>query len=89
MPKIARNFHDQDASGARLTEGTVTNILTPAEYQSIHDFLEGRAGIRLGAGKEYLVTSRLGSLLPMFDLAGYTQLVAGLSRPDTGRLQKQ
>lgn len=65
----------------------MTNILTPAEYQSIHDFLEGRAGIRLGAGKEYLVTSRLGRLLPMFDLAGYTQLVAGLSRPDTGRLQ--
>ena len=49
----------------------MTNTLTPADYQSIHDFLEGQAGIRLGAGKEYLVTSRLGRLLPMFELAGY------------------
>jgi chemotaxis protein methyltransferase CheR len=87
MLKNARSFPDKDPYSTRLTEGSVTNTLTPAEYESIHDFLEGRAGIRLGAGKEYLVTSRLGRLLPMFELAGYAQLVSTLSRPGSGRLQ--
>ena len=49
----------------------VAKTLTPAEYSAIHEFLEGQAGIRLGAGKEYLVISRLGRLLPAFGLGGY------------------
>jgi chemotaxis protein methyltransferase CheR len=57
----------------------VSTALTKADYQSIHDFLEGQAGIRLGSGKEYLVTSRLGRLLPNLGLAGYPDLVARLS----------
>ncbi len=65
----------------------MAQTLTSAQYQSIHDFLEGRAGIRLGTGKEYLVTSRLGRLLTVFDLDGYADLVAGLSQAGGARLQ--
>lgn len=72
---------------ARTLDSSAAGTLTPADYESIHDFLEGQAGIRLGAGKEYLVTSRLGRLLPMFGLAGYSDLVAQLSLPASGRLQ--
>ena len=87
MLKNASPFPDTGNSGTGLTEGTVTDTLTPRQYQSIHDFLEGQAGIRLGAGKEYLVTSRLRRLLPLFDLAGYAELVSALSRPGAGGLQ--
>lgn len=61
--------------------------LSPAEYKTIHDFLEGQAGIRLGAGKEYLVTSRLGRLLPTLGLAGYDELVGRLSGFGNTQLQ--
>ncbi|MCP5429564.1 MAG: hypothetical protein H6962_04865 [Chromatiaceae bacterium] len=47
----------------------VAKTLTPVEYKAIHEFLESQAGIRLGAGKEYLVVSRLGRLLPTFGLS--------------------
>jgi chemotaxis protein methyltransferase CheR len=57
----------------------VSNPLSSADYQSIHDFLEGQAGIRLGAGKEYLVTSRLGRLLPSLGLGDYADLAKKLT----------
>lgn len=56
----------------------MTSTLSAGDYQAIHDFLEEQAGIRLGAGKEYLVTSRLGRLLPAIGLAGYDELVKRL-----------
>lgn len=63
------------------------NKLTPDQYRSIHAFLENQAGIRLGAGKEYLVVSRLGRLLQSFELPGYADLVSALERPANNRLQ--
>lgn len=65
----------------------MNSSLKPSDYQAIHDFLEGQAGIRLGAGKEYLVVSRLGRLLPNFGMTGYEELVAGLSGPAATSLQ--
>ena len=87
MPKNAESRFDVASAGVGATQRAARDTLTPGDYQSIHDFLEGQAGIRLGAGKEYLVTSRLGRLLPLFGLAGYGELVAGLSRPGATRLQ--
>ena len=61
--------------------------LTAADYLALHDFLECQAGIRLGAGKEYLVVSRLGRLLSEFGLCGFDGLVARLAEYGDGRLQ--
>ena len=65
---------------------TAADSLTAAQYQAIHAFLESQAGICLGAGKEYLVLSRLRRLLPAFGLAGYAELVACLSERRSTRL---
>ncbi len=61
--------------------------LKPADYRVIHDFLEGRAGIRLGPDKEYLVVSRLARLLPSFGLGGFDDLADRLSGLGGSRLQ--
>ncbi len=53
--------------------------MTAEEYSAIHDFLEQHCGIRLGAGKEYLVSSRLGRLLTDNGLSSYTELLQKLS----------
>ena len=76
-------------TAAALTTGPspAARSIKPAEYQAIHDFLESQAGIRLGAGKEYLVLSRLGRLLAEFGLDGYAELVARLPRLGEARLQ--
>ncbi len=78
---------DRAAGGSRSAEGAVTNTLKPTEYAAIHDFLENQAGIRLGAGKEYLVVSRLGRLLPTFGLNGYGELVSKLTSLGNTRVQ--
>ena len=52
--------------------------MSAEEYTAIHDFLEKHCGIRLGAGKEYLVSSRLGRLLADHGLASYGELVKQL-----------
>ncbi len=52
--------------------------LTADQYQAIHKFLEDKAGIRLGKGKEYLVSSRLGRLLDKDGMSDYGQLVEKL-----------
>ncbi len=52
--------------------------LTAKDYQAFQVFLEESSGIVLGTGKEYLVTSRLGSLLIEFDLDSYDALLKKL-----------
>jgi len=79
MPMIARPPPDLLVRATGSTEGTVTDKLTSAEYTAIHDFLEVKAGIRLGAGKEYLVISRLGRLLASCGLDGYSELLGKLN----------
>jgi chemotaxis protein methyltransferase CheR len=87
MQKNARLSPDKTLDDSGRAPQVVSNSLKPSEYQAIHDFLEGQAGIRLGTGKEYLVVSRLSRMLKRFDLAGYGDLVAGLSGSGGSRLQ--
>jgi len=87
MLKNAERRLDMAEVGAGFADATARAALSSADYASIHDFLEGQAGIRLGEGKEYLVTSRLGRLLPIFGLTAYSELVAALTRPGSSRLQ--
>jgi chemotaxis protein methyltransferase CheR len=56
-------------------------------YAAISGFLESQAGIRLGDGKEYLVTSRLNRLLRDFKLADYGELCRALKGLSNQRLQ--
>ena len=72
---------------AAPSEVHVINTLSPDEYSAIHDFLEGHIGIRLGAGKEYLVTSRLGRLLPSLGVGSYADLVTKLGGLGDTRVQ--
>jgi chemotaxis protein methyltransferase CheR len=43
--------------------------LSPGDYQAFQNFLQEACGIVLGAGKEYLVSSRLGGLMRHYDIA--------------------
>ena len=61
--------------------------LSPAEYEAICTFLEKKAGIRLGPGKEYLVSSRLERVLGQFQLGGFGALGAALRAGGDMRVQ--
>lgn len=52
--------------------------LTPADYAAFQVFLEQSCGIVLGAGKEYLVTSRLNNILREQNFPGYGDLIKTL-----------
>jgi len=54
--------------------------LKPADYAAFQGFLEQSCGIVLGAGKEYLVTSRLAKILRDNDFASYRALIETLQR---------
>jgi len=66
----------------------LANTLRPADYDAIHGFLEDQAGIRLGSGKEYLVVSRLGRLLPSLGLTGFSELAQALGNARDPQLRK-
>lgn len=53
--------------------------ITSSEYVAFQGFLEKSCGIVLGAGKEYLVTSRLNSLLDEHKLESYDALLRSLN----------
>lgn len=72
---------------AQPSQASVISTLSPTEYSAIHEFLEDRAGIRLGIGKEYLVTSRLGRLLPTLGVASYAELIGKLNGFGNTQLQ--
>lgn len=57
-------------------------ILSPGEYQEFQRFLQEACGIQLGAGKEYLVSSRLGNLMRHYAISSITDL---LNQARTGR----
>jgi len=52
--------------------------LKPEDYRAFQTFLEESSGIVLGAGKEYLVTSRLGNILNEFKFDSYADLIKQL-----------
>lgn len=62
-------------------------ILSQGDYQAFQQFLENACGIVLGAGKEYLVSSRLGGLMRHYDIANISQLLAHLATGRNPRLR--
>jgi chemotaxis protein methyltransferase CheR len=61
--------------------------LSADHYEVIRGFLVRRAGIELGAAKEYLVTSRLTRLIREFGLNGFDELTPKLNSPTERSLQ--
>lgn len=61
---------------------TGRSMLSSTEYHTIGEFLEARAGIRLGVGKEYLVSSRLKHVLETHGLSDMASLIARLNQGD-------
>jgi len=57
-------------------------ILSSGEYQDFQGFLQDACGIQLGAGKEYLVSSRLGNLMRHYAILSVSEL---LLQARTGR----
>jgi chemotaxis protein methyltransferase CheR len=54
------------------------NLLGPGEYEAFQKYLQDACGIVLGSGKEYLVTSRLSSLLQSNNIKSVGQLLQEL-----------
>ncbi|TPQ26673.1 CheR family methyltransferase [Methylomonas koyamae] len=52
--------------------------ISPADYQTIQQFLSQNCGIELGDNKQYLVKSRLQPLLAKFELSGFPGLATAL-----------
>ncbi|MCB1829596.1 MAG: protein-glutamate O-methyltransferase CheR [Chromatiaceae bacterium] len=59
-----------------MHETSVTKgILSHGDYEAFQQFLQQACGIVLGAGKEYLVSSRLGGLMRHYDIATVGELL--------------
>ena len=54
--------------------------ITPQEYREFHEFLEGASGIALGDNKQYLVNSRLASLMADMGLSSIGELMSRAKR---------
>jgi len=65
---------------------TLPTPLSNADYRTVSEFLENQAAIRLGEGKEYLVTSRLGRLVREFELKDFAALCEALRQGRDRRL---
>ncbi len=62
--------------------------ISPDVYRAFCSFLQERCGIVLGTGKEYLIRSRLVSLLPRYDAASLDQLLEKVIRGDNLSLER-
>ena len=66
---------------------TGRQTLTPSDYQAFQVFLQDACGILLGAGKEYLVSSRLGGLMRQYDIHSVGDLLGQLKHGSNPRLR--
>ena len=62
-------------------------MLSHGDYEAFQRFLEDACGIVLGAGKEYLVSSRLGGLMREYGIATVGDLLGQLSSGRNPRLR--
>ena len=62
-------------------------MLSHGDYEAFQRFLEDACGIVLGAGKEYLVSSRLGGLMREYGIATVGDLLGQLSNGRNPRLR--
>ncbi len=63
------------------------NMLGPGDYEAFQRYLQDACGIVLGSGKEYLVTSRLSSLLQANNIKSIGQLLQELKKIGNKSLQ--
>jgi chemotaxis protein methyltransferase CheR len=61
--------------------------ISPTDYQAFQQFLQNACGIQLGAGKEYLVSSRLGSLMKSADIDSLGELLRRISAYSNAQLK--
>ena len=71
-----------------MDSSTADWSISPDVYRAFCSFLQGRCGIVLGAGKEYLIRSRLVSLLPRYDAVSMDQLLDKVIRGDNLSLER-
>jgi len=62
-------------------------VLSQGDYQAFQQFLQEACGIVLGGGKEYLVSSRLGSLMRQYGVATVGELLRQLRTGTNPRLR--
>lgn len=63
--------------------------ITPADYQAFQQFLQNACGIQLGIGKEYLVSSRLGSLMKNAGIDSLGELLKRINSFSNAQLKVQ
>ena len=61
--------------------------LSPGDYDNFRRFLEDASGIKLGAGKEYLVSSRLNGVLREYKIPTFDELLKQLRMGRNPRLR--
>jgi chemotaxis protein methyltransferase CheR len=62
-------------------------MLGPGEYEAFQKYLQDVCGIVLGQGKEYLVTSRLSSLLQSHNIKSVGELLEQLQKVNNRALR--
>jgi chemotaxis protein methyltransferase CheR len=63
--------------------------INQAEYNDFQQYLQKACGIQLGAGKEYLVSSRLGALMREVQVGSLGELLNKLNSPVNAQLKTQ
>jgi chemotaxis protein methyltransferase CheR len=66
---------------------STTALINSADYSSFQQYLQQACGIQLGPGKEYLVSSRLGSLMKESQISSLGDLLKRLKSPANSQLK--
>ncbi len=66
-----------------------TSLISPADYNAFQQYLQKACGIQLGMGKEYLVSSRLGTLMREVQVGSLGELLNKLNSPANTKLKTQ
>jgi chemotaxis protein methyltransferase CheR len=78
---------DWENNTAMLQKPTTSLSITQAEYQAFQQLLQNACGIQLGPSKEYLVSSRLGSIMREAGIDSLSELMRRLNQPSGGQLK--
>ena len=72
-----------------MDDGAVSSEISPQDYAAFRDFLAQVSGIILGENKQYLVSSRLKSLMTELGHQSVGELIAALARAPDLRLRQR
>ena len=65
------------------------NNISPDEYSQLSEYLSTTCGIELGNNKQYLVNSRLKSILAKYELKSITELLSSVKNEGGSSLRQQ